>query len=245
MKSKILILVAFFVTSLSFSQRNPNNDYLTSFTYKAKDGMTSKFEKAAGKKTKMFNSEDGNIIWTYKVVTGENNGVYERYMINQTSDSYNQDRSKELDYWSDNVLPYADAVNGPQRWMLEKWASVGEDGPPKKYLQKTTLVTKAGQDEHVSRWIFRTGQVIEKRAPNYLRRVFTIVSGGNPNMIVVFNAFDEYGVWGDSDNTFEEDYNEMFGWKQYGVDRELMFSSLLEWGEYVETLERVDAMLPN
>ena len=38
MKSKILILVALFVTSLSFSQRNPNNDYLTSFTYKAKDG---------------------------------------------------------------------------------------------------------------------------------------------------------------------------------------------------------------
>ena len=64
-------------------------------------------------------------------------------------------------------------------------------------------------------------------------------------MIVVFNALDEYGVWGNSDNTFEEDYNEMFGWKQYGVDRELMFSSLLEWGEYVETLERVDVMLPN
>ena len=37
MKSKILILVALFVTSLSFSQRNPDATYMTSFVYEAKD----------------------------------------------------------------------------------------------------------------------------------------------------------------------------------------------------------------
>ena len=37
MKSKILILVALFVTSLSFSQRNPNNDYLTSKMFHTQD----------------------------------------------------------------------------------------------------------------------------------------------------------------------------------------------------------------
>ena len=32
---------------------------MTSFAYEAKDGMMDKFEKAAEKKTKMFNKEEG------------------------------------------------------------------------------------------------------------------------------------------------------------------------------------------
>ena len=42
MKSKILILVALFVTTIGFSQNNPNNTYMTTFVYKAKDGMVEK-----------------------------------------------------------------------------------------------------------------------------------------------------------------------------------------------------------
>ena len=41
--------------------------------------MVDKFEKAAAKKTKMFNSEEGNIILTYKVVTGSGEGQYVRF----------------------------------------------------------------------------------------------------------------------------------------------------------------------
>ena len=98
MKSKILILVALFVTSLSFSQRNSESTYMSTFAYKAKDGMVDKFEKAVAKKTKMFNSEEGDIILTYKVLTGNNAGVYERYLVGQKSSSYDLDRSDELEY---------------------------------------------------------------------------------------------------------------------------------------------------
>ena len=97
MKSKILILVALFVTSLSFSQTNPNNTYMSTFVYKAKDGMVEKFEKAAEKKTKMFNKEEGSIIFTYRVLTGNNSGSYERYLVGQSNMSYDIDRSAELD----------------------------------------------------------------------------------------------------------------------------------------------------
>ena len=67
MKNKFLLLVMILVTSLSFSQRNPNQTYITSFVYEAKQGMTEKFENAAAKKTQMYNSEEGNVIWTYRV----------------------------------------------------------------------------------------------------------------------------------------------------------------------------------
>ena len=81
----IYILLAFLVTFSVQSQRNPNQTYLSSFVYEAKEGMVDKFENAAAKKTKMFNSEEGNIILTYKVVTGPGEGQYVRFLINQSS----------------------------------------------------------------------------------------------------------------------------------------------------------------
>ena len=47
----------------------------------------------------MFNKEDGSIILTYKVLTGDNMGVYERYLVGQSNKSYDLDRSDELEYW--------------------------------------------------------------------------------------------------------------------------------------------------
>ena len=241
MKSKILILVALFVTSLSFSQRNPNNTYMTSFVYKAKDGMVEKFEKAADKKTKMFNKEEGSIILTYKVLTGENAGVYERYLVGQSNKSYDLDRTDELKYWEKNVSPYADPVGGQQRWMWEEWAAIGDQAPP-RYLTKTVIRFKPGMREHISRYIYRTGKVLEKRNPTAFRRVFSPESGGDMNILVVFSGFDEYGRdWSNWDTTWEEDYNEMFGWEQQSDDEKMRDKSLREWnGRVRTTLERLD-----
>ena len=91
------MLVALFVTTMGFSQRNPNNTYMSTFTYKAKAGMVDKFEKAAEKKTKMFNKDEGSIIYTYRILTGSNNGAYERYLVGQSNKSYDMDRSEELE----------------------------------------------------------------------------------------------------------------------------------------------------
>ena len=108
MKSKIILLVALFVTTIGYSQRSPDNTYLTSFLYEAKAGMIDEFESAAAKKTKMFNSEEGNIIWTYRVLTGPAQGQYVRLLINQSSEDYGQDKSKEYGYWEENVSKYVE-----------------------------------------------------------------------------------------------------------------------------------------
>ena len=191
MKSKILILVALFVTSLSFSQRNPDNTYMSTFTYKAKDGMVEKFEKAAEKKTNMFNKDEGSIIFTYRILTGNNNGAYERYLVGQSNKSYDMDRSAELEYWEKNVAPYADPIGGQVRWMWEEWATIGDQPEPPKYLNKTVIAYKPGMEAHVSRSIYGSGKVLEERNPNAFRRVFSPVSGAVVNIMVVLSGFDE------------------------------------------------------
>ena len=241
MKSKILILVALLVTSISFSQRNPESTYMSTFEYKAKSGMVDKFEKAVAKKTKMFNTEEGSIIFTYRVLTGNNTGNYERYLVGQSSDSYDMDRSEELEYWEKNVAPYGDPVGGQVRWLQEQWASISDTSAP-KYLQKLVLRYKPGMEAHVSRFIYRWGKTWEKRNPNAWRRAFSVVSGGDLNLFVVFNGFDKFGSWTENpDSTWEEDYNEMFGWEQYATDRMNFEKSLRDWNGAVRTTsERID-----
>ena len=242
MKIRIFILVALFVTTMGFSQRNPNNTYMSTFTYKAKAGMVDKFEKAAEKKTKMFNKDEGSIIYTYRILTGSNNGAYERYLVGQSNKSYDMDRSEELEYWEKNVAPFADPIGGQVRWMWEEWATIGDQPEPPKYLNKTVIAYKPGMEAHVARSIYRSGKVLEKRNPNAFRRVFSPVSGIDVNIMVVFSGFDEFGAgWGDSDTTWEEDYNEMFGWEQYSNDQKMRDKSLREYNGITRTtLEKVD-----
>ena len=52
MKNKLLLFAVLLSTTLTFSQRNPNATYMTSFAYEAKDGMMDKFEKVCREKNK-------------------------------------------------------------------------------------------------------------------------------------------------------------------------------------------------
>ena len=204
----IYILLAFLITFSVQSQRNPESTYMSTFAYKAKDGMVDKFEKAVAKKTKMFNSEEGDIILTYKVLTGNNAGVYERYLVSQKASSYDLDRSDELEYWAKNVAPYGDPVGGQQRWQLAEPLNIGEGA--KKYMNKRIFVIKNGMDDHVYKYLWRQGKVVEKRNPDAVRRAFRLVSGGDTQILAVFSLFDSY-PWpeNDSETSYQEDYDEM------------------------------------
>ena len=50
MKKLLFTLLALLITFSSFSQRDPDETYLSAFVYTPKDGMREKFEAAAAKK---------------------------------------------------------------------------------------------------------------------------------------------------------------------------------------------------
>jgi hypothetical protein len=247
MKKLIFTLLALIITFSSFSQRDPDETYLSAFVYTPKDGMREKFEAAAAKKTQMFNNKEGNYIVTYRILSGQNEGSYLRLLISQNSSNYNNLLSDdEGKYWEKNVAPYVKSASGMQTWELLSWASVGEDGPPPKFMERSLWVSKPGQDDNVRRTIYRSGQVLDKiMSSNTLRRAFQLVSGGNPNTYAAFRGFNEYPHWGNSEQTFEEVYNELFGWRQFEQDVKATNNSLLDWGRDVITLQRVDNMLPS
>ena len=98
MKKLLLFTLLSAFTLSTFAQRNAKAEYWNTFHYKAKEGMEQKFLKAAGIKTKKFNSDPTNLIVTYRITTGDKAGVYERIMPFQTSKSFDRDASKELKY---------------------------------------------------------------------------------------------------------------------------------------------------
>ena len=100
---------------------------------------------------------------------------------------------------------------------------------------------------HVYRFLYRQGVIMDKAYDgNALRRVFTLVSGGNTQTVAVFRAFNEFPHWSDTSNqSWEEMYNEEFGWNQLQIDSEAFDNSIREWGTNTILMERVDSMMPN
>ena len=248
MKKTILLLSLALITFSSYSQeRWQKAEYWNTWQYTPKPDKVLEFEKAAAEKTKKFNSTENNLIITYKVVTGPNNGAYLRVMPYQKSKDYDRDRSKEAKYWIDNVSVFVQKEGSPQRWGRLKWGDINMEGAPKKYLSQHSYIVKQGKEIHFRRWMERIGAIISERRPESTRVVLGLISGGNWQEYVVFNAFDKYeSIRKEYDNTWEEEYNKMFGAKSWDNDIE-NFNASLEMivGHQVQTLELVESMLPN
>tara|TARA_S200000501_G_C20828606_1_gene746129 strand:- start:132 stop:878 length:747 start_codon:yes stop_codon:yes gene_type:complete len=246
---KIFLFLFAIIFSNTYGQRNPDAEYWNTFHYKAKLGMENKFIESAAKKTKKFNSNPNNLIVTYKITTGQNAGIYERIMPFQTSEGYDRDASTELKYWADNVMPYAESIGGQQIWERQKWADVNvdESSPPFKHLIKNVYVVKKTHNEYFGRWVERIGKIMEKRMPDSSRIMLSLVSGGRGNTFVSYVAFNKFKHSNPNfDSSWEEDYNEMFGWETFKADRKAFRESLeMIVGHQRESLELVEELLPN
>ena len=230
MKNKLILLVVLSVTSLSFSQNDNDATYINTFMYKAKPGMVEKFEKAAAKKTQMYNGID-NPMLTYRVQTGDNAGAYRRYNLNRSIDDYNNDASDEQNYWNENVMPFGEVVYSQTRWERFSWGNQGDPNrAPYKYVQETFYNVKPGNVNKFTTFQRRVGQVFSEAYPDEGRAVVRLVSGGNAYLFIVFNGFDIYGAENQLDVNFQSKYDEKFGSGQWDVDFQNMLSSLDYFG---------------
>jgi hypothetical protein len=195
----------------------------------------------------MFNKTAETVIYTYTIVTGRNSGRYIRVSPNLTSEDYDNSDTKEVDYWVANVMKYVEKAHGQIRWQRLNNGSYNSDPErtsPYKFVQRTTYDVKADKTTHFRRFMSRLAKVNEKRGSTSTRSLYRLVSGGNRNQFVVANLFDTYkrGDGQENENTFREDYNEMFGRGSIEEDSNNFDASLEAWGEYVETLELMPEM---
>jgi len=249
MKKVVVLSMALCLSASMFSQRNDNNEYWNTWRYKAKEGMQQKFEEAAAKKTNMFNTTSQTAIATYRFITGPNAGSYMRIEARKTPADYDTDRSVEANYWRDNVSKYVANADGQVRWQLLNNGSLNYDpknpAPPAKFVRMVTFNIKGDMIGAFRRWMYRASKVSEKRGNKNPRMLFRLVSGGNRNQFVLAVPFESHkrtDAPRENENTWREDYNELFGWGTMEEDGQKFDAALEFWGEQVETLQLVPEM---
>jgi hypothetical protein len=247
MKKLVFFTMAILMSISIYAQRSDNSDYWNTWEYTPKDGMREDFEKAAAKKTAMFNKTPETAIYTYRIITGPSSGTYVRVESNKTAADYDLDRSAEGKHWDDNVSNLVAKNSGQVRWVRLNNGTYNynpESNSPAKYVQRTTFNVKADKVNHFRRFMSRIADVMEKRGAQTTRILFRLESGGNRNQFVVATTFDTYKreESPEQENTFREDYNDMFGWGSIEEDSENFDASLEYWGEQVETMQFVPEM---
>lgn len=239
--------MALLLSASIYAQRNDNSEYWNTWEYTAKDGMNKQFEEAVAKKTAMYNKTRETAIFTYKIVTGPNQGRYVRVESNQSPADYDSDNSAMVKYWVDNVGKYIGENHGQVRWHRLNNGSYNynpETSSPAKYVYRTTYNVKADKILHFRRFMSRLAKVNEKRGRTGSRILFRLISGGNRNQFVAASTFDTYKreEGQKNENSFEKDYNELFGYGSLDEDANNFDASLENWGERVETLQLIPEM---
>jgi len=247
MKKLLLFSTALLISASIYAQRNDNSDYWNTWEYTVQDGMNKQFEDAVAKKTAMFNKTAETAIYTYRIVTGRNSGRYVRVLPNQSPENYDNVDIKGRDYWIENVGKHIEKGYGQVRWQRLNNGSYNynpENSSPAKLVHRTTYDVKADKILHFRRFMVRLAKVGEKRGWTGTRLLFRLVSGGNRNQFVLASTFDTYKreEGQKNENTFEEDYNELFGYGSLDEDVKNFDASLENWGEHVETLELIPEM---
>ena len=83
--------------------------------------MSVEFEKAAALKTKKFNSTPETAISTYRVMTGPDQGKYERIQGNKNISWFNEgNQNGGINYWRKNVGQYIEKNDGRIIWWRIK-----------------------------------------------------------------------------------------------------------------------------
>jgi hypothetical protein len=246
MKNSLLIGMILLVSTSIYSQRNNDSKYWNSWEYTAKEGMRNDFEKAAAKKTAMFNNTPETAIITYRIITGPDSGTYFRVEGNKSVADYDRDRSAEGKYWEDNVAKYVAKDKGQIRWVRLNNGSYDpdpENTTPYKYVSRTFYSVKADRLLHFRRAMTRISKVAEKRGWEG-RSLYRLVSGGNRHQFIVAAGFNTYerAESQELETTAEEDYNELFGWGSWDEDWKNFDASLEYWGEQRDLMQLVPKM---
>ena len=248
MKRIILALVLVLVCLPAFGQTNPNWEYYRTTRWKAKPGQTENFVKAAAKKTQMFNNTPETAMATYRILTGPDQGKFERVFPNKSISQIYSNNPQESDYWNKNVRQFTEEPEGAKIWWRIKGWTVNwdpvQDGPS-KYLDVQILTMKSGHSQDFRRYMKRRIDMLNEHSTRKLA-VFKISSGSQLNEFRVITFFDDpmkaNGEWKTEDFDYEEAYNQKYGYNAFSTDSDLFGKSIEVYGNFAETHQLVPEM---
>ena len=243
---KLYLSISITVLSLfmASAQTNPNWEYWTSNRLEVKRGMSDEFEKAASLKTRKYNTTPETAISTYKVVSGPDQGKYERIQGYKDIGWFNGgNNSAGVQYWRKNVDKHIQNYEGRIIWwriknLSHNWSP---ESKPSKYFHRLIRMVKPGRLADFWRFANRITNVYKEHNYTGVQAVFNVVSGGNENMMIFVDAFDDFtdqGKFPDTDKSLKELYNEMYN-GSYDSDLEVYNDALEMWGRQNELLSLV------
>ncbi|MGC6423266.1 MAG: hypothetical protein ACON47_08685 [Flavobacteriaceae bacterium] len=234
---KKLYLLLFLTSSISFAQ------VINTRMITVDRGMNSKFETGVEKKTKMYNSKEGQLrFYTFRITTGPHMGKYFRVRYEDEMKGFDKKPPKAArTLWEEEVGTIMSNSNG--RWMwLNKEASHVTVSPFSKPVRSVMEYTFKGH-KSADFWRFRNNiaRSIKESGADIFLEVWNCANGcaGNLAMVVFGHSnMEEYG----SDNDTEwpkvvKKYNELFGENRYNEDGQKFNESLEMYGKSVMGME--------
>ena len=188
---KNLLSILFLILTITL-----NSQSVMTRTIEVKDGQMDNFIKWGGKKTKMFNNEDGrSSFYTFNILTGPNAGKIWRAQVGDPA-SFDNDYQDELDYWAKNVSQYIenDQSSRTAMWNRVGWASWSPENPSNEDLLRRVIFYKVKEGKGQDFWRFRERQVMARNAMEIQMSRTTVLacsSGCDGNWVAVF--FDHSG----------------------------------------------------
>ena len=245
---KNLITLFLIVLSVSsYAQTNSNWEYYRTNRWEAVKGKQQAFRDAAGKKTKMFNNSPETAMVTYQIMTGPDQGKFERVNVAKTLEQIYSENTAEQKYWSENVGKYvADMEGSKVWWILKDWSSNWVDGrKPFNYNEVNTMTIRGGET-NFRRVMQRYFEVLNENNSTRVTAVFKISSGDQLATFRWCTFFDDpmkaRGEWTNEEHTFEEVCNTKFGFNSYRTDMDILWGATQMYGDYVETMKLVPEM---
>ena len=219
---KNLLSILFLILTITL-----NSQSVMTRTIEVKDGQMDNFIKWGGKKTKMFNNEDGrSSFYTFNILTGPNAGKIWRAQVGDPA-SFDNDYQDELDYWAKNVSQYIenDQSSRTAMWNRVGWASWSPENPSNEDLLRRVIFYKVKEGKGQDFWRFRERQVMARNAMEIQMSRTTVLacsSGCDGNWVAVFfdhSGFeDQQSDYGEPLQALIEKYNDMFGPDSYDQD---------------------------
>ena len=203
----------------------------------------AEFEAAVSKKTKMYNSKDGQARWvTFQILTGNNAYNYVRMQIAQSMAEFDNVDKEGNAFWQKTVGPLHTSIGN--RILSVNTAVTYTPKTQKRFNHRRVIFYnyKDSGEQDFWRYRERSKKIFEEMGYENRVGVMNCMSGCDGNWVQVrFHHKDfagEANDWKDRPE-FVKKYNELFGEGSHIEDRNKLRNSLMPDGMRVRHQKRM------